>query len=48
MSPTQRLSAPAPAPTNRFNEIDLCGIGNAKANRIDPMRDIMAKVFVKF
>ena len=29
---------------DRFNEIDLCGIGNGKANRIDPIRDVMAKV----
>ncbi|CAN0374541.1 unnamed protein product, partial [Ectocarpus fasciculatus] len=27
----------------RFNEIDLSGIGLVRANRIDPMRDMMAK-----
>lgn len=29
---------------DRFNEIDLSGIGLVRANKIDPMRDTMAKV----
>lgn len=42
-SPTYRLSVSC---ADRFNEIDLSGFACGKANKIDPMRDIMAKVFV--